>query len=258
MSQNESRLMSIGEIAKCLGITRRIILNYETKGLLLADKKEETTGNRYYTAETLTRIRSIRVMQNLGLSLDEIYAYYNGMIDLEPLIMRLEKLRNELNLNIEKLRERVKRENDFEIQTITIRAQTVYCKTMCAGTIDERKEHLRDIIPAAMRLYGSDTSKHMYFIEYPIDYPNLISYCIAVPPKSQGEYILNLPEEEALCIFYHGSYESIPVVRNKILAFAKEKGIALKGTCQHIYLEGPPQHKEAAKFITQVVVPIKL
>ena len=29
MSQKEDRLMSIGEIAKSLGITRRIILNYE-------------------------------------------------------------------------------------------------------------------------------------------------------------------------------------------------------------------------------------
>ena len=31
MSQKEDRLMSIGEIAKSLGITRRIILNYEEK-----------------------------------------------------------------------------------------------------------------------------------------------------------------------------------------------------------------------------------
>lgn len=39
MSQKENRLMSIGEIAKSLGITRRIILNYEEKNLLQADVK---------------------------------------------------------------------------------------------------------------------------------------------------------------------------------------------------------------------------
>ena len=39
MSQKEDRLMSIGEIAKSLGITRRIILNYEEKNLLQADKR---------------------------------------------------------------------------------------------------------------------------------------------------------------------------------------------------------------------------
>lgn len=40
MSQKEDRLMSIGEIAKSLGITRRIILNYEEKNLLQADVKD--------------------------------------------------------------------------------------------------------------------------------------------------------------------------------------------------------------------------
>ena len=47
--KSEKRLMSIGEVSKAIGITRRIILNYEAKGLLLPDKKEGTAGNRYYT-----------------------------------------------------------------------------------------------------------------------------------------------------------------------------------------------------------------
>ena len=257
MNQDKNRLMSIGEIAKALGITRRIILNYEAKGLIHADRRDESTGNRYYSAETLTGIRAIRVMQNLGISLDDIYAYYNGMTDLQPLISHLEKLRDELNLNIEKLKERVKAENDFEIQIINVPAQTVYCKTLRANTVEERKEHLRDIIPAAMRQYGSDTSKRMYFIQYPLNDPNLITYCIAVPPSSQGERIQKLPMEKALCIFYHGSYESIPTVRDRLVAYAAENNLALQGLCQHIYLEVPPHHKEPSKFITQVVLPLK-
>ena len=72
--------MSIGEVSKAIGITRRIILNYEAKGLLLPDKKEGTAGNRYYTPDSISLIRSIRVLQNLGLSLDEISSYYNGSI----------------------------------------------------------------------------------------------------------------------------------------------------------------------------------
>ena len=88
--KSEKRLMSIGEVSKAIGITRRIILNYEAKGLLLPDKKEGTAGNRYYTPDSISLIRSIRVLQNLGLSLDEISSYYNGSTDLEPLIERLE------------------------------------------------------------------------------------------------------------------------------------------------------------------------
>ena len=231
MSQKEDRLMSIGEIAKSLGITRRIILNYEEKNLLQADVKDGATGNRYYLADSLTKIRTIRVLQNLGLSLDDIQAYYDGTTDMEPMS-----------------------DNDFELHTVTIPEQTIYRRTMRADTVEQRKEHLRDIIPDAMRKYGSDTSKRMYFIEYPLEDPNLISYCIAVPPQSEGEYIHRLPEEKALCIFYHGSYESIPDIRDRLIAYAKEHGFSLKGTCRHIYLEGPPAHTDPSKFITQVAL----
>ena len=117
--------MSMGEVSKCLGITRRIILNYEAKGLLHADRKEGTFGNRYYTADTLTRIRSIRVFQDMGLTLDEIRNYFDDGEDLTPLIARLEAMRNELNLNIEKLRIRVHSAENERIQHTTIPEQTV-------------------------------------------------------------------------------------------------------------------------------------
>lgn len=106
---------------------------------------------------------------------------------------------------------------------MTIPAQTVFCKTLRADTVDDRKEDLRSIIPAALRQYGSDTTKRMFFISYSLDDPNLISYCVAVPSGSQGEDVKILPEEKALCIFYHGSYESIPCVRDHIVSYAKEK-----------------------------------
>lgn len=44
MSEHNSRLMSIGEVAKSLHITRRMILNYEDKGILLPDEKPAPAG----------------------------------------------------------------------------------------------------------------------------------------------------------------------------------------------------------------------
>ena len=257
MIYESNQLMSIGEVAKALRITRRIILNYEAKGLLVADKKEGEAGNRYYTADSVSRIRTIRVLQNFGLSLDEIYAYYDGTTDLTPLIYRLEKLRDELNLNIEKLKERVKSETNSEIQTITLPAQTIYRKTFFSQSLEEKKTLLREVFVSAMRQYGSDTSERMFFIEYDIANPDLISYCVAIPAEHQGEDLYRLPEEQALSLFHHGSYESIPPVREKLIAYAKENNLVPKGICRHIYLEGPPQHKDPSKFITQVTLLIE-
>ena len=108
----DKTLFSIGEIAKAVGVTRKVILNYEVKGLITPDKKEGNTGNRYYTIDTFTQIRTIRVFQDLGLSLDEIHEYFAGESDLAPMIERLEKMRDELNLTIEKLKERTKKIGD--------------------------------------------------------------------------------------------------------------------------------------------------
>ena len=101
----EKNMFTIGEMAKSIGITRKIILNYEAKGLITPDVKDGKNGNRYYTVDTFTKIRTVRIFQKLGLSLDEIHAYLDGKTDLLPLIRRLEAMRDEINLNIEKLYE---------------------------------------------------------------------------------------------------------------------------------------------------------
>ena len=46
MKNEEKQLLSIGEIAKSLDITRRMILNYEAKGLIEADKKRGRYGKQ--------------------------------------------------------------------------------------------------------------------------------------------------------------------------------------------------------------------
>ncbi len=247
-------LLTIGEAAKSIGVTRRMILNYEARGLVQPDVKEGTSGNRYYTTDTLTRIRMIRTFQDLGLSLDEIHNYFDGETDLQPLIFRLEKMRDELNLSIEKLRARLETDEP-RISVVELQEQSVYIRTMRAETVDERKAHLRVFIPDAMRRYGSDTSRRMFFIIYPLDDPAQISYCISVPDGSEGEYIEHLARTAALCVTWHGGYDELPAVRERMIAWSRERGIVLDGTCRHVYLEGPAHHKEPSKFITQVMLP---
>ena len=248
----DKNLFSIGEIAKAVGITRKIILNYETKGLITPDKKDGATSNRYYTIDTFTQIRTIRVFQNLGLSLDEIREYFSGTSDLQPMINRLEKMRDELNLTIEKLKERTKLKGG-DIREITIEPQTIYCRAYNSTSIADKTNLLRDTALEAMRLHGTDTTKRMYFTEFSAKAPKDISYCVAVPQGSKGEYVNIIPELKAISFFHHGAYEEIPEARKKLLSYAEENNLTLTGVFRNIYLEGPPQHKDKSKFITQII-----
>jgi len=253
---DNKNLFTIGEIAKAVVITRKTILNYEIKGLIKPDRKDGTTGNRYYTIDTFTQIRTIRVFQNLGLSLDEIREYFSDSSDLEPMINRLEKMRDELNLTIEKLKERVHKTNDA-IKEITIEPQTLYVRTYNTVTIFDKTNLLRDTALEAMRKYGTDTTRRMYFTEYSISVPQDIAYCVAVPPKSEGEFVKQIPELKAISFFHHGAYEDIPETRKRLLKYAEDNNIKLSGRFRNLYLEGPPQHKDKSKFITQIIAIIE-
>lgn len=90
-------LFTIGEVAQAVGVTRRILLHYEECGLVQPDVKDGPTGNRYYSIDTFVKIRTIRIFQNLGLSLNEIRGYFDDSVDLLQLIGRLETLRDELS-----------------------------------------------------------------------------------------------------------------------------------------------------------------
>ena len=253
---NDKNLFSIGEVAKAVGITRKIILNYETKGLIKPDRKDGTAGNRYYTIDTFTQIRTIRVFQDLGLSLDEIREYFNDLSGLEPMIIRLEKMRDELNLTIEKLKERSCKKGNI-VEEITVEPQTVYRRIHNSASVEDKTNILRNTALEAMRLYGTDTTRRMYFTEYHLSAPHEVSYCVAVPPESDGEYVERLSALKAISLFHHGSYADIPKSRQILISYAQENNISLSGIFRNLYLEGPPQHKDESKFITQIIAIIK-
>ena len=253
--KNEQELFSIGEIARALCVSRRIILHYEERGLIQPDVRNNTTGNRYYSIDTFTQLRSIRSLQNLGLTLDEIRDYFNDSVDLLPLIRRLEKLRDELNLNIEKLYERAKT-SPVQIRELRLPPQFVYRRVYPCHSVAERTALLRNTALEAMRAYGTDITRRMYFIESSIDRPSEAAFCVAIPSGSHGEFVKELPAVRAVCLYHHGAYEELPAVGQQLLVYAAAHDLTPLGTLRHTYLEGPPQHKDPAKFITQVALPI--
>ena len=108
-----------------------------------------------------------------------------------------------------------------------------------------------------MRLYGTDTTRRMYFTEYSSKSPEEVSYCVAVPQESEGEYISIAPKLKAISFYHHGAYENIPESRKRLISYAEENNLKLTGVFRNIYLEGPPQHKDKNKFITQIIAIVK-
>lgn len=63
-------LTPIGEVARRAGVATSTVRYYERRGLLTADARE--SGQRRYRPETLRRLVFIGMLQDAGLSLDDI------------------------------------------------------------------------------------------------------------------------------------------------------------------------------------------
>ena len=72
-----------------------------------------------------------------------------------------------------------------------------------------------------------------------------------------GEYVCRLPALRALRVTWHGGYGELQRVYETIRDWAEQARIPLTGLCRNTYLEGPPQHREESKFITQEAMIIR-
>ena len=73
----DDALLTIGEVARRAGVATSTVRYYERRGLLVADARR--SGQRRYRAETLRRLVFIGMLQDAGLSLDDIA----GVLDAE-------------------------------------------------------------------------------------------------------------------------------------------------------------------------------
>ena len=126
-----------------------------------------------------------------------------------------------------------------------------------ASTLAERTALLHATALEAMRLYGTDITQRMYLVESSIRRPNKVSFCVAVLPESEGDHVVTLPATPALSLYHHGAYEGLPAAEKKLRAYARRHGLTPTGKLRRIYLEGPPQHKDPARFVTQVALPLE-
>src|SRR5688572_13946976 len=75
-AQVDDELATIGEVARRAGVATSTVRYYERRGLLCADERQ--SGQRRYRPETLRTLIFIGMLQDAGLSLDDIEGILNA------------------------------------------------------------------------------------------------------------------------------------------------------------------------------------
>ena len=120
MKKYDDNIFKMGENTKIHGVTRKTLPDYENMGLLTPAVKDEQSGYRYYTADNMTQIRSIRSLQALGLSLTEIAEYYYDTQNLHHPLERLMHLRASLVRYIPMLQVRAAKRGDLTVHWVCL------------------------------------------------------------------------------------------------------------------------------------------
>lgn len=259
MKKYDENLFKMGEITKMLGVTRKTILVYEKMGLLTPAVKDEQSGYRYYTADNMTQIRSIRSLQALGLSLAEIANYYYDTENMDLYLERLMDLRAALDRNIQMLQARSAKEGDLSIHRIVLPQQVCFCRRyQCKDTADAAAR-LRDTYIAAAKTGRMSMVARMFTIRMGNGLDDLdLMCCIPVNEEFDGAERQEFAETPALCIYYRGPYEEMWAAISALDEYVRLHQVETTGHYRCIYLEGPPNRgSHSNDYITQVAIPIR-
>ena len=260
MKKHDENLFQIGEVTKIMGITRKTLLVYEEMGLLTPAVKDKESGYRYYSADNMTQIRSIRSLQQLGLTLKEIEEYYYDTENIDTHLNRLMELRASLDRNIQMLQVRSAKQGDLTVHKTFLPAQTCFCRKYECTDVSDASNKLRDTYIAAARTGKMSMTGRMFTMRISNSIKKLELMCsIPVDNSFEGPERVDFIESPALCIYYRGPYEGIINATKALMAYVKENNIKVAGSFRSIYLEGPPNRGEKSEdYITQVAVPIKM
>ena len=258
MKKHGDTLFQIGELTKILGVTRKAVLVYENMGLLTPAVKDSESGFRYYSADNMTQIRSIRSLQALGLSLKEVAEYYYDVENIDLHLQRLLDLRADLDRNIQMLQVRSAKQGDLAVHRTILPRQVCFCRQYPCGDAAEAANRLRDTYIAAARTGKMSMTGRMFTIRMDKD-PELLDLlcCIPVNDDFDGPERMEFAETAALCVYYRGPYEGTGTAIRALTEYVQANSVEVTGAFRSIYLEGPPNRGENSEdYITQVAVPV--
>ena len=259
MKKHDKKLFQVGEITKILGVTRKTLLVYEDMGLLTPAVKDPDSGYRYYSADNMTQIRSIRSLQELGLTLKEVAEYYYDTENIDVHLQRLIDLRDQLDKNIHILQVRAAKPGDLTVRKTSLPRQVCFCQRHSCRDVSEAAKRLRDTYIAAAHTGKMSMNGRMFTMRLsPLTEALDLLCCIPIDSSYDGPERVEFAETQALCIYYRGPYEGTSAAIRALMAYVKEHKIETAGPFRSIYLEGPPNRGENSEdYITQVVVPVK-
>jgi effector-binding domain-containing protein len=269
-------MFKIGDFSRLSLTTVKTLRYYDEIGLLKPVKVDRFTGYRYYSADQLPRLNYIVALKNLGLSLEEIGTLVNNdltstqmrdvfILKKAELQQRVTEERQRLE-QVEKLLKQIEKEGKMPEYQVVIKK----VEPMKIASVRGIVPTYHDITILIEKMYplwtnhASSITGPFIAIYYDMEHKERdVDIEAAVPVSGDLDLpdpikVRDLPGEENMASLVHtGPYETINEAYQALMTWCDANGYELAGPDREVYLTGPNDTSDPAKYVTELQQPVK-
>lgn len=263
-------MFKIGEFSKVSNITVRTLRHYEKIGLLLPNKIDQQTGYRYYRADQLAKMNQIRLLQQVGLSLESIKEILQNQ-DLATLNhyyeLREQEIQQELKaLNTKKqlvkelknqLKEGINMEKYNVVKKYLAPRKVMSIRKKIATFSDEGQlwQELYEEVGKQQVIFATPPSG--VSIYHDLEYKES-DVDVEVQSEVVGEYqdtkevkFLEAPAMTIASVTFSGSFDQMPIVSQALATWIDANGYKITGPMLNISHVSPAQDPNPDNWVNE-------
>ena len=268
--------LKIGEFSKLMQVTVKTLRHYESIGLLMPSEVDEWSGYRYYRLEQMQRLNQIRMLKDVGFSLDEIRDLYEADTHT-PTIGQLNRKIRECERELKSLmyrrrqlvemvnsRKNIKQMEEFSIQSLP--AIIVASHRSVIKSYSSLGELCVNVIGPEMQRLGCKCSPsgYCFTIEHDKEYKPTdidIEYCEQVEEMGDDSAVIKFKQLEAvpkaLCMKHYGPYDRFYESYTEAFKYIYEKGYHVNGNPRTVYVDGIWNEEDPEKWLSIIQIPVE-
>lgn len=279
--------LKIKEFSLLCQVTVKTLRHYEKIGLLKPSEVDEWTGYRYYSVSQMQTLNNIRLLKEIGFSLEEIQAlklnatseahlrdgkgFFSPSIELlqqkidicQQELARLQR-RQAMLMSMMNSQNKLSSMEKFSIQSLPeiivashreVIPNYAALGALCCEKIGPEMQRLGCKCPLPGYCFTIEHNK-----EYkPTDID--IEYCEQVEEMGKDSAIVQFKKlaavPKALCMKHVGPYERFYASYTEAFRYLEEQGLKICGQHRTCYIDGAWNQEDPEKWVSIIQIPIE-
>ena len=266
-------LFSVRQVSEAVGLSRAMLVELEQKGFLTPARVNPKTGYRSYDAFNVTKIEQYQTLRAMGLTQQDVFAYFDNTPDKTREILADMKRRLALLQNsVEALSLRLRRDTEFYISEVELSDVSCYCKTVVSRGPEEGERFAyrtyEEAIARGFRLLPTEPMflLRLEFAKDRTDGKYLTKMCIPIEPVDpegkDADGVELIPGGRALSVLCCGDYKNNTLPDRGfafLLSEIERRGLTIAGGMRQISIVVPGVNICSAPedYVLRLAIPVK-